>query len=50
MAGKSMAPKAPKPCPTGQHRMPDGKCMKDSAMKKSNPNPGAMPMKRGSGY
>lgn len=51
MAGKTMAPKAPKQCPTGQHRMPDGKCMKDSspAMKRGT-NPGSVPMKRSSGY
>lgn len=49
MAGKSMAPKAPKPCPTGQHRMPGGNCMKDSAMKKSNPKPTPAPYRRG-GY
>lgn len=39
-----------KPCPTGQHRMPGGKCMKDSEMKKSNAKPGGMPLRKSSGY
>lgn len=44
-----------KKCPLGQHKMPDGKCMKDSAMKpKAAPMAGAfpgaaMPFKRSSG-
>lgn len=40
-----------KACPMGQHRMPDGKCMKDSAMPKKGAMGGKMapPFKRISG-
>lgn len=44
--------KGQKSCPIGQHQMPNGKCMKDSAMKKAAPFGGAAapPLKRNSGY
>ena len=49
---KAVAVKTTKTCPTGKHLMPDGKCMKDSAMKPAaGLGPGmAPPFKRSSGY
>jgi hypothetical protein len=32
MAAKKTAKAAPKSCPPGHHRMPDGSCMPDSEM------------------